>query len=313
MGRTNEGVAHMNDSLTDYNPLRTLHIAIGTACNNNCIFCCEGDREGRAARQVFVTDENVRSILAANIGLGKVVFTSGEPTLNPKLPEYITLARQIGYHSVSIVTNGRMLFYRDLAERITGAGVTEIVISLHSLRPELHDRLTRSPGGFIQAFAGFSNLCALRSKYHFELHVSRVVCRPNIDGLATDCHQLSAFPINTIILNPLMPIGRADNSRLLVPYTEIVSAIKPIPAEVLSKISLNDTPLCTAMPILSNIGTMEIYSIKDDRSANYSQPVLEGREKRDQCSRCRFDPVCTGVWSRYIEFFGWDEFNPAEK
>ena len=298
---------------TPIDPLETLHIAVGHSCNNNCIFCMESDRENRYTRLSRLDDETISSILEEKKGLGKVVFTSGEPTLNTNLNRYISLARGLGYGSVSLVTNGRMLCYPDFADGLLAGGLTEIIISIHSSQARLHERLTRSPGSFTQSLAGLKNLSSLKKKYRFDLHVSRIVCRANIRGLAEDCLFFSQFPIDSVIINPLMPQGRADNRRLLARYSDIVAGISGYITGRRARISLNDVPLCAAVPILANLGTMERYHIRDDDDGAYSSPVLQGRTRRERCGSCAFDRVCIGVWEKYIEYFGWDEFEPVER
>jgi len=35
------------------------------------------------------------------------------------------------------------------------------------------------------------------------------------------------------------------------------------------------------------------------------------RLRRPQCGQCRFNALCPGVWSPYVERFGWEEFVPV--
>jgi cyclic pyranopterin phosphate synthase len=35
------------------------------------------------------------------------------------------------------------------------------------------------------------------------------------------------------------------------------------------------------------------------------------RLKQPACASCRFDRVCEGVWSVYVDHFGWDEMRPV--
>lgn len=35
------------------------------------------------------------------------------------------------------------------------------------------------------------------------------------------------------------------------------------------------------------------------------------KDKRAACERCRYHPVCRGIWKPYLERFGWDEFEPV--
>jgi len=35
------------------------------------------------------------------------------------------------------------------------------------------------------------------------------------------------------------------------------------------------------------------------------------REKRPECTRCRYDAVCEGVWRNYLSRYGWEEMAPV--
>src|SRR6202030_734238 len=81
-----------------------VHISIGAVCNNNCIFCMEDDRDGRYVNHSAMTAEPVRWILEETRGAEEVCFTSGEPTTRPELPDFVTLARSLGYGRISTMT-----------------------------------------------------------------------------------------------------------------------------------------------------------------------------------------------------------------
>ena len=86
-----------------------LHVSIGAVCNNNCVFCMEEDREGRYENNSAMTAERVRWILEQSRGAEEVCFTSGEPTTRPELPDFVALAKRLGYRRISVMTNGRRL------------------------------------------------------------------------------------------------------------------------------------------------------------------------------------------------------------
>ena len=65
--------------------------------------------------------ENRRKDGAESIG-----FIGGEPTLHPKLPEMITLAREKGFKRIALCTNGSRLADPILVDRFIEAGVTRV-------------------------------------------------------------------------------------------------------------------------------------------------------------------------------------------
>jgi pyruvate-formate lyase-activating enzyme len=124
-----------------------------TACNSRCIFCLDTD----TPRNVYIPEDDVRrEILRGREQLraDKVILSGGEGSLHPKFIDFIRYARELGYTRVQTVTNGMMLSKRDFYQRAVEAGLDEITYSLHGHTPELHDRLTGTPGAFKKLMKG---------------------------------------------------------------------------------------------------------------------------------------------------------------
>ena len=93
-----------------------LHVLVGAQCNNNCLFCMEADRDRRAQRIAAQSVDDLRRMIDEYPRPNEVLFTSGEPTLDPELPTYIRWAKQRGFGVIGLVTNGRRLAYRGAAD-----------------------------------------------------------------------------------------------------------------------------------------------------------------------------------------------------
>ncbi len=122
---------------------RTLEIALDYRCNLRCLGCraCDGAGDslapGRAAallREAFEAGSRV------------VWFGGGEPTLRDDLLPLVSRARDLGYESIVVQTNGVRLSYAAYARALLGAGVTEVRVNAKSARAEVHDALSAVPG-----------------------------------------------------------------------------------------------------------------------------------------------------------------------
>ena len=131
-----------------------VHISIGAVCNNNCIFCMEEDRETRYTVNSRTTDEVIRWILEENAGCEEICFTSGEPTLNKRLPLWVSWAKAAGVPRISVMTNGRSLGYETYSRMLVKAGMNRFYVSIHGHEKRLHEGLTRTPDSFEQTVAG---------------------------------------------------------------------------------------------------------------------------------------------------------------
>jgi AdoMet-dependent heme synthase len=117
-----------------------VHIETTYACNQNCRFCYNPNRNMKIDRAVI--DNIVRLIFEAWIP--HVYLIGGEPSLlgTKKLNEYIELLSQRS--SVTIVTNGQF-YLKDLSDKLACIG-----IPMHGIN-EAHDFLAGKNGSFKSA------------------------------------------------------------------------------------------------------------------------------------------------------------------
>ncbi len=98
-------------------------------------------------REDILTFEEIHAVVsaAAEMGVGKVRLTGGEPTVRARLPELVRLISGIpGIDDISMTTNGLML--AKLAARLKQAGLCRVNVSLDSLVPEKFSSITRGDG-----------------------------------------------------------------------------------------------------------------------------------------------------------------------
>jgi pyruvate formate lyase activating enzyme len=98
----------LKQSLTDY-PGKITAVLFSRGCNFRCPFCHNGHllvKPGRAAAAVEIDSQELVPFLEERQGfLDAVVFSGGEPTINPELPLVIKQVKDKGY-MVKIDTNG---------------------------------------------------------------------------------------------------------------------------------------------------------------------------------------------------------------
>src|SRR5262249_22796230 len=118
-------------------------------------------------------------IIEAGARGARISISGGEPTLNPKLIEYLRLARQHSHGLVELQTNairfGDMAFTR----AVIAAGVDEVFVSLHGSSAEISDAVTEAPGTFVKTVAGLDNLARL----DVALGLNFVMCERNYRDL----------------------------------------------------------------------------------------------------------------------------------
>jgi len=128
-------------------------VRVNFHCNQSCAFCFVSTHLPPAS------DAAVREAIVSAAREGRrVSLTGGEPTLNPRLAEYVALAREHGPHAVALQTNAVRLADPALTDELVRAGVGWVMVSLHGHTAALSDALTESPGTFEQTLRGLDQL-----------------------------------------------------------------------------------------------------------------------------------------------------------
>ena len=104
-------VSSVNPSLIDSFDRRHtyLRISLTERCNFRCTYCMPLEGVDLTASEKLMSfDEQKRAIsIFSSLGMTKLRFTGGEPTLNKKLPELVRHARtNNAIQSIGITTNG---------------------------------------------------------------------------------------------------------------------------------------------------------------------------------------------------------------
>jgi len=322
------------------NRAQRVHILTGAVCNNNCVFCMEEDRDGRYVTNSATTDEVVQKILGANQGCEEVCFTSGEPTVNPRLPQWVKWAKAAGVRHVSVMTNGRALSYEKYARVLVSCGMNRFYVSIHGHTKKLHESLTRTPDSFEQTVAGIEQIARLK-RYGLELHTSTVVTKGNLPALGEVYRFLRERGVDQVVFNVMQANGRANThfETIFPRYTEIAAAAKAFldqagKTEPRVQAFFVDIPLCTTTalpdfnrgyvesyvhyePVASGamlLGEVQLEERKADANlVGVTRADLDDalRKKRPECASCRYEKVCEGVWVNYLKRFGWGEFTPV--
>lgn len=297
--------------------MNRVDIKIGFNCNNLCDFCVQGDKRFKFKNK---TIKQIRDALdlAKEQGNTSVVFTGGEPCLHPDILRAIQYAKELGFSSIQLQTNGRMLAYLDFCKKLISAGINEFSPALHSSKKEIHDKLTNSPGAWDQVVIGIKNLRKL-DQYILTNSVINALNYKDLPDLARLLVKLNVDQFQFAFVHIL---GTADkNKDWIVPKkTEVMPYVKKgldIGINAGKRVMTEAIPYCLMqghedyiaekiMPetkVVDAEGIIESYS---DYRWN------EGKIKRNECLECKYFNICEGPWKEYPEIFGWNEFKPIK-
>ena len=118
-----------------------------TQCNLACRHCYINPRQHGSQRLGIDQIRRWLQILIQRSPKANLIFLGGEPTLHPDLAAAVKFARQLGYASITIDTNGYM--FHDILDRVTPRDVDVFSFSLDGPTAEVNDAL-RGSGCFEQ-------------------------------------------------------------------------------------------------------------------------------------------------------------------
>lgn len=161
----------------------SLHMDITHRCNEVCIHCLvPRDR-------VHTPFEQVRDVVlqAAALGFSSFSFSGGEPTLHAQFWQILQLCRDHGFY-LTVFTNGLHLPPEQIA-RLASFKPEQVRISLYSMDPVIHDRITTVDGSHAKTLASIHGML----EQGIELYVNCPVMTLNYEGfreVAAFCDQL---------------------------------------------------------------------------------------------------------------------------
>lgn len=305
---------------------KELNLFVGYTCNNNCWFCSEMLNKPKGDRST--SDIKSELLSSKKQGVQRIVFTGGEPTIRKDIIELVSYANLLGFEEIFIITNGRMLFYRDFVRKLVEAGLTHILFSLHAPTAKVHDSLTRSPGSFDQALRGIRNIIEIKNM----MKTRRVMVQNNttitkknykyLPKLAKLLVELGFDFYEFILVNP-MTLAKCYPNK----FEEFVPRLYEIENYVhrALDIGIERKVLCTAegIPLCHmkgyeryvtelNMLPERIISGPDNR---YVPDVNKSRRekskiKAEKCKKCRYYNICEGVWGQYADHYGIEELKP---
>lgn len=294
---------------------------MGYECNNNCVFCYAADKK-KMFKPMATTKVKVELDKGIQRGCDYVDFNGGEPTIRKDIFELIRYAKQIGYKTVAMTTNGRMFSYKQFTNKIVKCGLDSAVFSIHGHTCSLHDYLTGVRGSFEQLSKGLKNLKEIKSDAY--ICTNTTITKSNykfLPQIAENNIRLGANGCEFIFVHPR---GNAlKNFDKVVPtLTETEPYIKPT-IEVGKKYSIKHFvmryfPVCFMKGEIDFLSELEALKRLREQHIGPEFCDLEvekgralfGRVKGPICVNCKSNKICEGIFKEYAERIGFNELRP---
>ena len=128
-----------------------LFFHILTQCNLSCAHCYVNKAEHGHPKLDLDTIKAWLELFARRNPKTNLILLGGEPTLHPDLAPAVKHARELGFNSVTIDTNG--FLFHDILEKIEPADLDFLSFSLDGATPETNDAI-RGRGSFDAVMTG---------------------------------------------------------------------------------------------------------------------------------------------------------------
>ncbi len=180
-------------------------LALTYGCNNACGHCY--NEPGRKAMASLSAGE-WRQVLdrLADVGVPHVVFTGGEPTTVPELPDLIRHADRLGLVA-GLNTNGRLLARDGCALRLKEAGLSHVQVTLESDDPAIHNAMTGADS-FAETTGGI--LAALGADLHTVTNTT--LTTRNCAGAESIVGFAASLGVRTAACNALIRSGKGRSN-----------------------------------------------------------------------------------------------------
>lgn len=175
-------------------------IALTYGCNNECPHCYnEPDRLEMPSLLVEQWKQVLDQVVA--VGVPHIIFTGGEATLHPDLPELIAYADSLG-PIVGLNTNGRRIQHKPYMQTLAEAGLNHVQITLGSHIPAVHNAMMGAVS-FDQTVRGIEN--ALESGVYAITNTT--LMRTNMNHAEEIVEFLYHLGIRTFAMNGMIYSG----------------------------------------------------------------------------------------------------------
>ena len=282
-----------------YGAVAEYTVRINFQCNQSCEFCFVSTHLPPPAEAA------VRSAIEqAGREHAVLVLSGGEPTLNPRLLEYVQLAKQRGVRAVELQTNATKVADRRLAQPLADAGLDQAMISLHGSTAALSDTVTGAPGTFEATVRGIDEFVAagVRVRLNF------VFCQANRSDFPRFVEYVAGrWPRAAIVFSFVgSHTDVVPRTTSLIPrFSDIMPSLlrgraraRAAGLEVCGFDSMCGMPLCLVPP--DERGDFSPLAVTADGGKG---EFVKG----DACARCAEGYRCYGVRRGYAELYGTGE------
>jgi ferredoxin len=238
---------------------RALTIRGKSYCNSACVFCVEKFTE---YHPVAPKSDETRALIAEGAGkYNMLFFMNGEPSLHPKLFEYVELAKEHGYRYFGMSSHFRAFADPKFALKILEAGFEFFDISLHAATLESQavvNPINDDGRSLKEALHGLRNIYEVARRMGRRVAVTHktVISRLNYKDLGSIFRSTYRLGVRNFIFQPVKVSGLDAelNAKLMMNEDEFMPYVNAL---------LRDTEGMGAEIKLYGMSQLGVYESED--------------------------------------------------
>ncbi len=276
-------------------------------CNQACDFCF-------VSRELPPPEDALLQAELAEVARrgASLAISGGEPTLNPRLAEYLARTVELGIADVQLQTNAVKMSDPAYARELRAAGLRHAFVSLHGITAATSDRVTAAPGTFVRTLAGIKNLVA----EGVSVCLNFVLCAYNAGELAGlpdfVAREIGLTPAGRVEINFSFVAAGSENvprdTGLVPRFSDVAWALEA----ALARAKALGVPL---LGFDSQCGVPACFLPEEVRAAWFVEdlpPEEVGAfagsfRKGEACAGCALTRRCYGLRVAYAETYGTGE------
>ena len=285
----------------------TTMVEVNGRCNLGCAFCELKDRPALDGPRLDALLAQLTSDREA--GATRLRIGGGEPTLESNLTTLISGARDLGYETIILETNGTVASLAKVAPGLADAGVTDVLWAIPSFKPERMDALTGLAGSHSAALAGARALAdaGVRIIARTPLTADALIELPELASwLQAEVPGLCGWWLRPLKRSPRSNFDTGQMPTLEAMGEGIVAAAKRarslgLPLEIDDEVGL---PLCLVRKASDALAGLRRHPHRDRRESHF---------KSEACAGCAASSDCPGQPKVYEAIHGPFEVTPFQR
>lgn len=258
-----------------------LKLRVSNLCNNNCIVCSSLDCKSEKQKNLFEIKNELLAAKKKNIK--KILFPCNFD-ISPYFKEILKYVKKLGFE-VTLETNARIFYYKKLCSILTEY-VDTVNICFFSNRPDIHGEITKTKDSFEQVLTGIKNI----QNSNIDFSVKIIIAPFNYK----DIEEMVKFLVKNKVKKALVNFVFSENYPLKIPdFNKEINNLTKYKNKI--NICIENIPYCF-------LNEYE-FAVND---------FSDKKVKLLNCTSCKLNENCGGVWKDYIIRYDASEISPIK-